>query len=56
MRLLDTVCFQEFIDGDPSLSDFTDMLDKFDSLILEIEHLPESVEVGAIVLFTGKKL
>ena len=38
------------------MSDFTDMLDKFDILIRDIEHLPESVEVGAIVLFTGKKL
>ena len=49
------VSFQEFLDQDPSLSDFRDVIEKFDSLIIEIEHLPESVQVGAIVLFTGKK-
>ncbi|KAI0213081.1 Dynein heavy chain 8, axonemal [Lamellibrachia satsuma] len=45
---------KEFLDQDPSLSDFRDVIEKFDSLIIEIELLPESVQVGAIVLFTEK--
>ena len=53
--MTECILFQEFLDKDPTLSDFREVLTGFDELIVEIEHLAESVKVGAIVLSTGKQ-
>ena len=41
--------------GNPTLSDFREVINKLDALIANIEEMPDSYSVGAIELRTGKQ-
>lgn len=46
--------FQTFVDSNPILSEFKAEILKFEALLEEVDAIPESIRVGAIVLMTGK--